>query len=118
MELRTPQAQEIRKRLVHEPGALASVTDLVQFLEASEYLLIQLMIRNKVWIGSPPRNPGGTGELEFGLMPYWVNHPPQFIVDFLDTNEAAKFLWKMLEAFLPSQIDSVNYNALIKAVEG
>ncbi|HEX4964914.1 MAG TPA: metallophosphoesterase [Thermoanaerobaculia bacterium] len=118
MKLKTPQAQEVRKRLVHNPGLLSDLQDLIKFLEASEYLLAQLMVKNKIWVGNPPTNPGGTGELEFGLIPYWVHNPPSFVVDFLDSDEATKFLWDTLELLLPAQIDSTNYNALIAGVEG
>ncbi len=76
MELKTPQAQDVRKQLVYTPGALSSFRDLVQFLEASEYMLAQLMMQNKIWVGNPPKNPGGSGEIEFGLIPYWVHNPP------------------------------------------
>ena len=118
MKLKTPQAQEVRRRLIHTPGLFPDIQALVQFLEASEYSLAELMVQNDIWVGSPPTNPGGTGELEFGLVPYWVNNPPSFITDFLDEHETAKLLWDLLERLLPTQIDSTNYNALIAAAGG
>ncbi len=118
MKLKTPQAQEVRKRLVYTPGWLSDIQDLIQFLEASEYLLAQLMVQNNIWVGNPPPNPGGTGDLEFGLIPYWVNNPPSFITNYLNDHETAQFLWGLLELLLPTQIDSTNYNALIAGVEG
>lgn len=118
MKLETAQAREIRKRLAYDPGLLASTQSLVQFLEASEYLLIQLMVQNKLWIGQVPPNPGGSGELEFGIVPYMVHNPPQFIADFLADHESARYLWHLIELLLPTHIDAANYDALIAAVEG
>src|SRR5947199_6138227 len=118
MKLKTPQAQEVRRRLAHTPGVLSDIQSLVQLLDASEDLLAELMVQNKIWVGSLPTNPGGTGDLEFGLVPYWVNNPPSFITAYLDDHEVAKFLWDLLEKLLPTQIDSTNYDALIAAVEG
>lgn len=114
----TPEAEAFRQRLTRDPSLMLSFSELVQFLEASEYQLIELMVHNKIWSGAVPPNPGGTGELEFGLIPYWVNHPPQFILDYLADHKEAKYVWDLLELLLPTRIDTANYNALIAAAEG
>lgn len=94
---------------------------LVPFLQMSEYQLIQLMMENGVWIPPAPTPPiappGVRGRLECGLLPYWVNNPPQTIENFLTGSDplikALKFLWDALARRIPTQISDANYNSLL-----
>ncbi|HEV2419293.1 MAG TPA: metallophosphoesterase [Terriglobia bacterium] len=95
--------------------------DLIPFLQMSEYQLIQLMMQNGVWqppLPLPPVVPAEVrGRLECGLLPYWANHPPQVIQNFLSGSDplikALKFLWDTIARRIPTQIDEANYNSLV-----
>jgi hypothetical protein len=108
---------------ITQDSVALSISEIVSLLEASEYILIQTMVANGIWTGAVPLNPGGSGDVEWGLIPYWISHPPAFVETFLNSGtprEQAikKLLWDGLEALVPSHIDPANYQALIKAVEG
>jgi hypothetical protein len=98
-----------------------ALEDLCPFLKASEYQLIQLMIQNNVWQPpfppAPVTPPGVNGNLEFGLFPYWLNHPPQVIQNFLSGGDplvkALEFLWNEIAKRVPTQMTETNYNALL-----
>lgn len=104
---------------VAEVEARTSIRDVLQFLEASEHDLIQLMVANDIWQGSVPAKPPGTGELEFGIIPYWVNNPPGELKKILEDHRVLRWIWNhVLDAALPTHIDKANYEALIKAIKG
>ncbi|MGH9972188.1 MAG: metallophosphoesterase family protein [Pyrinomonadaceae bacterium] len=107
-----PQKHDLKQRLENDLALKFSLLKTIKFLEASEYALIQLMIDNKIWIGPVPDDPGGSGDVEWGPIPYWLHNPPQFILDYIESNDILKDAWKILEFFLPARIDSANYNAL------
>ncbi|HEX8561298.1 MAG TPA: metallophosphoesterase [Pyrinomonadaceae bacterium] len=117
MESGVPQTTDPRRQLDNELTLKLSFLGAIKFLEASEYALIQLMVDNEIWIGPVPENPGGSGDVEWGLLPYWVHHPPAFILDYIQSHETLNLAWKGLEAILPARIDSANYDALLKRVE-
>lgn len=110
----------LKLRLQNDLRLKASVADIIDFLEDSEYLLIQLMVDNNIWTGAvpPPPSPTNDGHIEFGLMPYWVNNPPLFVQAFLDANPLFYIAWKAVDFALPTQIDPTNYNNLISAAAG
>ncbi len=112
-----PADSSIKQRLENDLSLKFSLLKTIKFLEASEYALIQLMVDNQIWIGPVPNNPGGTGDPEWGLIPYWVHCPPTFIQDYIESNDILKDAWRVLEFFLPAQIDTANYNALIARAE-
>lgn len=96
-----------------------SASGVIKFIEASEYELIQLMIGNNIWINTGPvSDPGGSGDIEFGLLPYWINNPPSFVQDYVDSSIILKAAWDLLKLFLKTQIDEANYAALVARAEG
>jgi len=110
---------ELRERLpAHPDSIIGELAELIVFLEASQYALIQLMEHNGIWDGAKPADPGGTGELEFGLVPYWIAHPPAVISSYLRGNKALQVFWDVLEFAVPSLIDTDNYLALKHGVKG
>jgi Calcineurin-like phosphoesterase len=118
MNVTGPQLAQFQSRLMSEPELLRANVNVFQYLRASEYLLIQLMIRNNVWTGPRPPEPGGKGALEFGLICRWVNHPPKAIQEYIDGNKLVRKIWEILKGELPTRIDDTNYNNLITAVDG
>ena len=111
---------KLKLRLQNDLDLKKSLADIIDFLEDSEYLLVRLMVDNNIWTGTvpPPPSPTNEGHIEFGLIPYWVNHPPSFIKAFLDTNLLFYIAWKAVELALPANIDPTNYDNLISAAEG
>ncbi|MBI4852988.1 MAG: metallophosphoesterase [Acidobacteria bacterium] len=93
------------------------VLGFVSFLQASEYELIEVMIHNNIWIGSPPVDPGGSGEVMYGLFLYWIHNPPNFIQKLLDEHKIFKAIWDVFQSLAPTQISTENYNALLNAVK-
>lgn len=116
MENGTPQTTDLKQRLENDLALKFSLFQTIKFLEASEHALIELMDANKIWIGPVPANPGGSGDIEWGLIPYWVNNPPAFILTYIESNDILKDAWKVLEFLLPARIDTANYNALVNQV--
>lgn len=101
-----------------EEGILSELSGLIRFLEASQYSLIQLMQHNGIWQGQVPPDPGGSGELEFGLVPYWIANPSSVISEWLDKHSYLKVLWNVIGALVPNRIDAANYQALKVGVKG
>jgi len=91
---------------------------LPEFLEASEFELIQLMIENGIWKGPAPVRRRGKGELEFGIIPRWLNHPPPPVQEILDglPEPFRELLRVIVEEDLPCHIDDQNYDALMARV--
>lgn len=83
MEYGIPQTTDLKQRLENDLTLKFSLFQTIKFLEASEYALIQLMIDNKIWIGPVPDNPGGSGDIEWGLIPFWVHNPPPSILAYI-----------------------------------
>ena len=82
------------------------------FLEASEYEVIEMMVKSKVWTGPAPVDPGGSGNVEFGMVPYLLNHPGnnRFLITI-------KRMWPHVVGKLPrTRIDDHNFQALKNAV--
>jgi len=98
-----------------DPEVFISVSEIIDFLEASQYELIQLMVQNGIWQGMVPPDPGGEGSIEFGLVPYWISDPPPFILDYIDSSLPLEIVWGLLTKFIQNQISSENYMALKKA---
>jgi hypothetical protein len=103
------------RRFKSDSDFAASVMADSNFLEASQYELIQLMVKNNIWQGAVPLDPGGTGEIEFSLVPYWLANPPAFIRDILDMNIFLQDIWNTLSNMAPNQISGANYQALLSA---
>ncbi len=121
MKFVNQQLEELKLRLQTAGELRDSVQDLIGFLRASEYDLIQLMLHNSIWSGPvpPPPNTDQTGELQFGFVCYWVNNPPQFIQDLINKTIWLRFIWNdVIKPDLPTQINSTNYNALLAAARG
>lgn len=116
MENGKPQTSDLKQRLGNDLALKFSLFQTPKFFEASEYALIQLMVDNKIWIGPVPDNPGGSGDIEWGLIPYWVHNPPAFILAYIDSNDILLDAWKLLKFLLPARIDTKNYDALLKQV--
>lgn len=120
MSITLQSVTNLKLRLQNDLKLKQSVADIIDFLEDSEYLLIQLMVDNNIWTGAvpPPPSPTNEGHIEFGLIPYWVNNPPLFIQAFLDSNPLFYIAWKAVDFALPTQIDPTNYNNLISTAAG
>lgn len=120
MNITFQSVNNLKLRLQNDLKLKSSVAEIIDFLEDSEYLLIQLMVDNNIWSGAvpPPPSPTNEGHIEFGLAAYWVNNPPLFIQAFLDSNPLFFIAWKAVEHALPTRIDPANYNNLLSAAEG
>ena len=94
------------------PSITTSIFDLVSYLEASQYELIQLMVNNGIWQGTVPPDPGGDGAMELGLVPYWIKNPPPEIQGYIDSNPILKGVWTLLTFLVPDKFSTENYNAL------
>lgn len=97
------------------PSTATSIFQLIDYLEASQYELIQLMVANGIWQGPVPPDPGGDGAMELGLVPYWIKNPPDFIQDFLDKNLLLRGVWDVVSFLIPDKFSTENYNALVNA---
>lgn len=119
MKVTLSNIAKLKLRLQNDLNLRSSLAEIVDVLEDSEYQLVQLMVDNNIWSGTvpPPPSPTNEGHIEFGLIPYWVNHPPSFIKAFLDTNLLFYIAWKAVENVLPASIDPTNYDKLISAAE-
>lgn len=121
---KVPVHEQIRAIRANVANAEAQdwIAGFLEFLEASEYQLIQLMVANDIWTGLTPivpPNAEGKGELEFGIVPYWVNHPPTLVKQILDDIPGLSWIWNhILAGALPTHIDQSNYDALVKRAEG
>ena len=107
----------LKDRLRTDARLRSSLDDALAFLQASEYLLVQLMVANHLWRGPLPPPPAGKGDVEFGLVPYWVNNPPVFVQDFLAEHPLFAIAWKALDVLLPTHIDADNYARLLAAAQ-
>lgn len=99
------------------PSVTTSIFDLITYLEASQYELIQLMVANGIWQGTVPPDPGGDGAMELGLVPYWIKNPPPEILAYIDSNVILKGVWTILTILIPDKFSTENYNALKTAAE-
>lgn len=115
MRLTQQQLDHFKYRLKNDDTLKAQMTSITSYLAASEYQVIQLMVHNNIWQGSVPPNPGTTGNVEFGLVPYWTYNPPSAIQHMINDSTIFKFIWDdAIEALVPKpQIDHTNYDALI-----
>src|SRR2546430_587410 len=113
MENGKPRTSDLKQRLENDLALKFSLFQMPKFLEASEYALIQAMVAAKIWIGPVPDNPGGSGDIEWGLIPHWVHNPPAFILAYIESHDILQDAWKLLEFLLPARIDTANYNALV-----
>src|SRR6266851_7560043 len=111
MENGKPQTSDLKQQLKNDLALKFSLFQTPKFLEASEYALIQSMVDNKIWIRPVPDNPGGSGDIEWGLIPYWVHNPPAFILAYIASNDILQDAWKILKSLLPARIHTANYNA-------
>lgn len=93
------------------------LNELKEYLEGSEYLLIELMVDNKIWEGAVPPKPSSEGSYEFGLIPYWFNNPPRLLEDLIQENEIVEKLLKRLQKeFITTNIDKENYDRLMERI--
>src|SRR5262245_34420220 len=98
---------EFIRRFKTDLGVTQDVLALIQYLEASQYDLIQMAVHDNVWIGPVPPNPGGEGSIEFGLVPYWIANPPAFVQDYINQYPVLKDIWWLLTVLVPNQISDV-----------
>lgn len=99
-----------------DPASLISGTNIVCYLENSEAQLLYAMYKSNIgtW-PTPPASPQ-QGSLMFGLVPYWIHNPPDFIVNYLSQHKVFDWLWKGLEATVPTKLSQANYQALLKSI--
>jgi Calcineurin-like phosphoesterase len=104
---------QMKAQAMSDPKLLAIFGSLNTYLEDSENQLIQVMVHNNIWTSPPsPPAPVSSGDVEFGLLAYWLNYPGDNTV-LQDLQEA----WKWVVGSLPAtQLDPVNYQNLINAV--
>jgi hypothetical protein len=105
-----------RQRLA-APGVIENLVADARFLEASEYQLILLMQANSLPTSSNVINPGGLGHPEFGLMPYLIHNPPDWVLAEIERSTFLTALWKVLETLIYSQIQTAHYSALMAAAK-
>jgi hypothetical protein len=112
-EVTAAQLSAMKQRVQADPKLAAMFSSLNTFLQASEYEVIEMMVHANIWSGPAPKNPGGSGSVEFGLFDYWLNNPGtswewQLFVSF----------WKTLAGSLPvTQMNATNYQNLKNAVQ-
>lgn len=112
-EVTAAQLNAMKQRVQSDPKLAAMFSSLNTFLQASEYEVIEMMVHANIWSGPAPKNPGGSGSVEFGLFDYWLNNPGtswewQLFVSF----------WKTLAGSLPvTQMNAANYQNLKNAVQ-
>jgi hypothetical protein len=112
-EVNAAQLSAMKQRVQADPKLAAMFSSLNTFLQASEYEVIEMMVHANIWSGPAPKNPGGSGSVEFGLFDYWLNNPGtswewQLFVSF----------WKTLAGSLPvTQMNATNYQNLKNAVQ-
>ena len=104
-------------------GLSITPSDVVQFLEASEHDLILTMAGNHCWTGTVPPPPATRlkGDACFGLVPYFINNPPQPLLHLIDSlphwvQEIVEALLAVLQRDVPTHIDKTNFDALIAYV--
>ena len=95
----------------------SELTSIIPFFEASQYALIKVLVHNDIWKGPIPPKPEGEGDIEFGLVPRWLNEPPAFIKDYLQKHPWLKDIWNGLASLMTNHIDDDNYHALLDAIE-
>jgi calcineurin-like phosphoesterase family protein len=105
---------DIKDRISRDLPPLLRKAGVFDYLQACEYLVIEALIKNGMWQGAPPANPGGQGSSLFGLVPYWVHHSPQFIRDYSSAHPGFAALWDVLKVSLPARIDTTNYQVLLR----
>lgn len=93
----------------------AKTKHVVDFLEASEYELILLMNHNGLWTKPLPPDPGGDGEAEFGLFPYWVNNPSDLVEK--DIDRVVRYILELLGSELTSHIDKEDHDRLVEGAK-
>jgi hypothetical protein len=108
------QLSAIKARVHADPRLGWIFSSLTDFLQASEYEVIEMMVHNGVWSGAVPANPnpGVSGSVEFGLFDYWLNNPGD---DPLLKDIA--WLWKLTVGLPVTLINATNYNNLKQAVQ-
>ena len=103
---------QMKAKAMSDPKALAIFGFLNTYLEDCENQLVQVMVHNNIWTGTPPA-PVSSGDLEFGLLDYWLNNPGDNTV-LQDLQEA----WKWVVGPLPTSLftGNNNYEKLINTV--
>src|ERR1700722_3807310 len=74
-EVTAAQLSAMKQRVQADPKLAAMFSSLNTFLQASEYEVIEMMVHANIWSPPAPKNPGGSGSVEFGLFDYWRNNP-------------------------------------------
>ena len=103
----------MKAKAMSDPKSLAIFGFLNTYLQNSENQLIQVMVHNGIWTSPPsPPPPVSSGDVEFGLLDYWLNNPGDNTV----LNDLQK-AWKFVVGSLPAtQFNATNYQNLINAV--
>lgn len=100
---------------------LEAIKHIFAYLEASEAQVIEI-IEHAKRPASPPKWEGTAttdGSLEFGLVLYWVDNPPEIIEEILDEDIILLAIWAVLSIFfLPkTKITPEDYAFLIEKAE-
>ncbi|MBL8191866.1 MAG: metallophosphoesterase [Acidobacteria bacterium] len=111
-----PQSPDALNSLLDQDAAsLIANTDIAQYLENSEAQLLEAMYKSHIGNWPSPPAPSKQGSLMFGLVPYWINNPPAFITNYLETHKVFCWLWKGLETTVPTKLTPANYQALLNS---
>lgn len=104
---------QMKAKTASDPRLLAVFGFLNTYLQNCENQLIQVMVHNGIWTSPPaPPPPVSSGDVEFGLLGYWLNNPGDNTV-LKDLQKA----WKFVVGSLPAtQLNATNYQNLINAV--
>ena len=105
----------LKHLLGSDASGLISALGIVEYLENSEAQLLQAMYRSNIgnWPTPPPQSTQGS--LMFGLVPYWLHYPPEFIQNYVTHHEVLNWLWSGLKVVVPTRLSQANYEALEKA---
>jgi hypothetical protein len=105
-----PQLKKMKARIQADPVLRSATGFFNTFIQASEYIVIQMMQKAGVWSG-PATNPGGKGAVEFGLLDYWMNNPGNDPI-----LKGLRDIWKAMIGLPVTQINAANYQSLLNAV--
>ncbi len=100
-----------------DASAMISALGIAEYLENSEAQLISAMQTSNIGTWPPPIPPPSTqGSLMFGLVPYWLHNPPDFIQNYITHHKVLDWLWNGLKLVVPTRLSQANYDALLKSV--
>ena len=102
--------------LGNDASGIISALGIVEYLENSEAQLLEAMYLSHIGTWPTPPPPSTQGSLMFGLVPYWLHHPPDFIQNYVTQHKVLNLLWTALKVVVPTRLTQANYEALKSSV--